>query len=459
MNRQRDSRNFLLIWAGQLVSGIGSGLSSFALSLWVLRSTGSTTQFAFTFLATALPAMAVAPLVGVIVDRWDRRMILICCDVFSALVTFALAGLLAMNHLAVWNVYIGVGATALFDAFRSPCLSASVPMLVRSERLARANAMVQTGNAVAGIVSPLFAGVLVSSVSFAGVLLIDAVTFLAGLLTLALAFIPPLTRHTHEVRHRALSEAAAGWRYVRERPGLIGLLTVYAANSFVFAMACVLIAPLLLSFSNAMLLGVQYATSGLGLFLGGLAIASFGGPKRRGRAILTASMLGGLALAAHGLRPSYTLAMIAGTLLFMLLPVISTSNSVIWQSKVPADLQGRCFAVQHLIFNAVTAAGYLLAGPLSEHVFEPLLAPGGALAGSAGALIGTGAGRGIGLMFILIGMLMSAVALIVSRFAATRDVDDLPEGGRPQENATARSEAAVAMGGKLDSSVVAREAT
>jgi MFS transporter, DHA3 family, macrolide efflux protein len=459
MNGPPGSRDFLLIWAGQLVSAVGSGLSSFALSLWVLRSTGSTTEFAFTFLATALPAMAVSPVVGVIVDRWDRRTIMIGCDLLSALVTLVLAGLLAMNHLAVWHVYIGVGATALFDAFRSPCLSAAVPMLVRSERLARANAMVQTGNAIAGIVSPLFAGVLVSLVSFGGVLLIDAATFLAGLLTLALATIPPLARRTREVRQTALSEAAAGWRYVRERPGLIGLLTVYGANSFAFAMACVLIAPLLLSFSNAMLLGVQYATSGLGLFIGGLAIATFGGPKRRGRAVLICSMLGGLALAAHGLRPSYTLAVVAGLALFTLLPVISTSNSAIWQSKIPADLQGRCFAIQHLVFNAVTAAGYLLAGPLSERVFEPLLAPGGALAGSAGAFIGTGGGRGIGLMFILIGVLMSAVAFTVSRFPATHNVDDLPEGNMPQQNTSACSEAAVSPGGKLELSAVAREAT
>src|SRR5262245_7920459 len=101
MSRFALSRHFFLVWTGQVLSGIGSRLSSFALGLWVLRTTGSTTQFAITFIVTALPAIFAAPLAGALVDRWDRRTILMTCDVLSALLMGSLAILLTTGHLAV----------------------------------------------------------------------------------------------------------------------------------------------------------------------------------------------------------------------------------------------------------------------------------------------------------------------------------------------------------------------
>jgi MFS family permease len=423
----RESRDFALITAGGLISAIGSGLSSFALSLWVLQTTGSTTQFALTFLATALPAILVAPLAGTIIDRYDRRRIMMVCDLLSATVTFGIVVLLVAGQLEVWHIYVGVGSTSLFDTFRTPAFTASVPMLVPRSRLERANGLVQTGNAVAGIVSPVLAGVLVSAISFQGVLLIDGLTFVAGLATVALAKIPALTRAADAVREGVLREAAAGWRYVRRHPGLLGLLTVFGSNNFVFAMACVLIAPLLLSFTTATMLGIQYSISGIGLFLGGVLMTALGGHRKRAHGVLIYSALGGVALALHGLQPSYFLITAMGFLLFLMFPVISASSTSLWQTKVPAELQGRCFAIQHLVINVVTAAGYLIAGPGSEMVFEPAFAPGGALAGSVGALIGTGTGRGIAFMFILMGLTMTVVAAAAARFPAVRKVDELPD--------------------------------
>jgi DHA3 family macrolide efflux protein-like MFS transporter len=431
MSWLRDCRDFVIIWTGLMISAVGSGLSTFALGLWVLRETGSTTQFALTFLATALPAIAVSPLAGAVADRYDRRQIMIISDFASAAVTFALAALLMAGHLDVWHVYVGVGASALFDAFRSPAFAASIPQLVPRERLENANAVVQTANAVAAIVSPLLAGAMVGSLSFAVVLAVDGATFVAGLVTLLFAAIPKVVRVTRAANVGALVEALAGWRYVQQSPGLVGLLAIYATNYFVFAMACVLIAPLLLTFATPAMLGVQYAIGGVGLFLGGLLVTALGGPKKRINGVLGYSALGGLALAVHGLRPSFTLVTVAGFVLFLTMPTITSSSTALWQTKVPLDLQGRCFAIQHLVFHVVTALGYLLAGPLSDLVFEPALSAHGVLAGSIGALIGVGPGRGIALMFILLGATMSTVAIAAARVPAIRHVDGLPDATVP----------------------------
>lgn len=416
----------MLIWTGQSISAVGSWLSRFALGIWVLRTTGSTTRFALTFLASTIPAICVSPFAGALVDRWNRRWIMMICDGSCAVLMIVLAGLLASGHLAVWHVYLASSVTSLMDSFRSPALSSSIPLITLPEELPRANAMVQMGEAAAAIGGPLLAGTLVSLITFRGVLLIDALTFIAGVVTLALATIPD-ARSATNARASILREAMDGWRYVQQRHGLFGLLGVYGYIHFVFAMASVLIAPLLLSFSTTALLGLQYAITGAGLLLGGLIMTASGGPKKQINGVLPYTLLGGLLLAAHGLRPSFLLVATAGFILFTMLPVISASCTSIWQKKVPSHLQGRCFAMQQLLLNVAMAVAVSLAGPLSDHVFEPLLSTRGLLANSVGALIGVGPGRGIGLIFICLGASMTLVAIAAYCVASVRNIDEMED--------------------------------
>src|SRR5512146_297115 len=185
-----ELRDFLLIWAGQLVSSVGSRVSSFALGIWVLRTTGSTTNFAMTFVAMTIPGLLVSTIAGALVDRWDRRGIMIGCDLLSAITMLVLAGLGSAGHLNTWHIYLALGAASLCDAFRAPAFAASVPLLVGRDKLPRFNGMAQTGRAAADILGPLLAGVLVSSISLRGILVLDALTFGVGVATLVTAYIP-----------------------------------------------------------------------------------------------------------------------------------------------------------------------------------------------------------------------------------------------------------------------------
>jgi MFS transporter, DHA3 family, macrolide efflux protein len=434
-------RDFLIVWVGQLVSSVGSRLSSFALGLWVLRSTGSTTQFAITYIAMAVPAIVASPLAGPLVDRWNRRKIMLACDGLSAITMILLALLVVSGHLVIWYIYVAVGITSLLDSFRSPAFSASVPLIVTREQLPRANALVHTGEAAAAIVGPLLAGVLVSWISFRGVLIVDASTFLVGVLTLAMIAIPSVISTVHEVGSNILHEALIGWRYVRQRTGLLGLLKVYGFNHFVFAVASVLIAPLLLSFTNPAMVGLQYALSGTGLLVGGVIMTTLGGHKKQITGVLLYTALGGICIAATGLRPSFTLIAMAGFILFMMMPVVDASNTSLWQSKVPSELQGRCFAIQQLLLNLAMALGFSIAGPLADNVFEPLLTSHGALANSVGQVIGTGTGRGIGLIFILLGMSMTLVAIRGYFVPAVRHIDNLENAMSPTMKAVTEDSA------------------
>ena len=427
LNRMAEFRDFLVIWAGQLISAVGSRMSSFALGIWVLRTTGSTTNFAMTFVAMTIPGLVVSTVAGALVDRWDRRKTMIACDSLSGTTMLVIAALGATGHLTIWHIYFAVGTASLCDAFRTPSFAASIPLLSPRDQLPRVNGMAQTGIAVAEIIGPLMAGMLVSLISLQGILIVDALSFGVGVATLMIAHIPRPASPGQQSRQGLLREAAVGWRYVHERPGLMGLLAIYVSNKFLFSIACVVIAPMLLSFSDPARLGVQYAISGSGLLLGGIATTALGGPRKRIHGVLAFTLLGGVFMAAHGLRPSATLIAIAGFALFLTLPVITSSSNSLWQAKVPAGLQGRCFAIQRMLFYASTVLGFCLTGPLSKHVFEPLLAKGGPLAGSVGLVIGAGPGRGLGLMFVTLGTLMIVTAIVAYSVPAIRQLDEMPD--------------------------------
>jgi MFS family permease len=426
LSRFAHLHNFLLIWAGQLISSVGSRLSSFALGIWILRSTGSTTNFAMTFVAMTIPALIVSTVAGALVDRWDRRRTMIACDALSAVSMLALAGPCAAGHLMVWHVYLAVGTSSLFNAFRTPAFAASIPLLARQDELPRVNGIAQSGNAAAEMIGPLLAGVLVSAMSLQAILLIDALSFLVSMTALMAANIPRSEPAGHS-REGLLREAVTGWRYVQERPGLVGLLAIHGSNNFVFSIARVVIAPLILSFSGPAGLGVQYAISGSGLLLGGIGVTLWGAPQKRIYGVLVFSLLAGICTAAHGIRPSFILIAVSGFLLFLMLPVIAASSSSIWQAKVPAGLQGRCFAIQRMTFYSSTVFGYFLAGPLARHVFEPMLQRGGLLSGSVGLIIGVGPERGLGLMFIAMGIWMMLTAIIGFSAPAIRQIDEMAD--------------------------------
>lgn len=429
-------RNFWVIWSGQLISAIGSRLSIFALGIWVLRSTGSTTQFAMTYLAMDVPVLLVSVFAGALVDRWNRRRVMMVCDLLRGAAMVVLAALAATGQLALWHVYLVVALVSLCSAFHAPAFQSSVPLLVSAPQLVRVNGLVQTGNAVAAIFGPLLAGVLVNTISLNGVLMVDAASFMVAVGGLLLARIPVRPRAESEPETSVLNDALAGWRYLHQQRGLLGLLVLDGCKDFVFSIAAVLITPLLLSFTDPARVGLQYAVSGAGMLAGGLVLTAFGAPRKPVPGILALTLVCGFFLAVHGLAPSFVLVTAAGFVMFLTLPMGAALYTSMWQRKVPTALQGRCFAMQQVFSSAVTPVGYALAGPLAERVFEPLLLTGGALAGSIGAVIGVGPGRGIGLMFIGLGVLLMASAAVGYGVAAIRRLDELPDALEADEAGT-----------------------
>ena len=395
-------RAFGLMWSGQLVSLVGSGLTRFALGVWVYQRTGSVTDFTLITLFAFLPGLLAAPFAGALVDRWDRRWTMFWSDLGPALGTLAIVLLVRADALEVWHVYLVAGLGSVFNSFQWPAYIAATTLLVPKRQLGRANGMMQFGQAAAEVVAPVLAGLLLGTVGMAGVVLIDLGTFLFAAATLLLV----RSRGRRPARSgappgaRCSPRSVSGWAFVRERPGLLGLLLYFAAINLAFSIASVLAIPLVLSFATPQVLAQVLAASSAGLLAGSVAMTATGGPRPRIHGVLAFGLLFGVALGIVGLRPSAPLVAVGLFLAMAGAPIINGSSQAIWQVKVPPDVQGRVFAVRRLIAQFTAPLGFLAAGPLADRVFRPLLAEGGPLAGSVGRVLGVGPGRGIGLIYL-----------------------------------------------------------
>ncbi|MGH2415025.1 MAG: MFS transporter, partial [Microcystaceae cyanobacterium] len=401
--------------------------------VWVYQSTGSVTQFALISLFIYLPKIIVSPLAGALVDRWDRRLCMILSDSVAWLSTIFVMVLKFSGTLEVWHIYLAVAVNSTFSSVQGPAYIAAIPQLVAVQNLGRANGMVQTTRALAKLIAPLLAGVLVGIIQIEGILAIDFITFFAALGTLLSVRFPKLSHKDYAPSGTAsirqlLQETISGWNYIAARRGLLGLLMLLGAINFTEGILRVSFWPLVLSFASEKELGLILSISGCGMLLGSIAMSTWGGPKPRIYGILAFVPLQGVMLCLGGLQPSLILAGIGAFGYLSAIPIIVSCNQTIWQSKIPLAWQGRIFALQAMLENLLAIIAYIATGPVVDYIFEPLMAKDGLLADSLGKIMGVGHGRGIGLLFVLVGMMNILVTTIAYRTPRLRRVEkELPD--------------------------------
>jgi MFS transporter, DHA3 family, macrolide efflux protein len=421
-------RKFIIIWFGQLVSTIGSGLTGFALAIWMYRETGQAAPFVYTALFNSLPVVMFSLFAGALVDRWNRRWVMILMDTGAALTTFGIFLLYSSGQLEVWHIYISAFLSSLFNTFQLPAFNASITLLVPKEHLTRANGMVQTGASLEGLLAPVLAGFLVGLIGVSGMILIDFVTFFVAVGTMLLVVIPQPERTAEQKSQKISQDIQRGWRYLSERPGLIALAGYIGVVNVLSTSVLALITPLILSFSNERILGLAQMISSLGLLLGGILISSWGGTKRKMTGIYVGVLIGGLGLLFGGLRSIFWWIALGVFFFLFPIPTVNAQLRSIIQVKVPADLQGRVFSVVFLIARLGPPIGFLLSAPLADQVFEPGMSSGGSLAAIFGPWFGVGAGRGIGLMMSLAGVGFWLITALMYAYPRLRLVEDeLPD--------------------------------
>jgi MFS family permease len=406
------ARTFLTIWTGQTISLLGSAMAAFAVGVWTFQRTGSVTKFSLILFFGTAPIVLMAPLAGPLVDRWDRRTALLVGQVGGGLSALTMALLFFTGRLEIWHIYVLVALAATTQSFRWPALSASIVLLVPPRDVSRANGMLQLGMALSQTFAPMIAGALLAPLAVGGILLLDVASFVAAILTLLAVRIPrPPALPESERRKPLLVQFADGWRYLWARRELLSLLLLFAACNFTVGLVMTLLTPMVLGFADTRVLGVVLGVGGAGLLAGGALMTAWRGFRRRIDGVLWPMLAQGVVLLFLALRPSAVL-VAAGLFLFVsAVSIVNASSQAIWQGRVAPELQGRVFALRQMVALSTLPLSRLVAGPLADHVFEPLLAPGGALADSVGRLVGVGPGRGIALLFTIVGACYLAIVL------------------------------------------------
>ncbi|WP_231867064.1 MFS transporter [Anabaena sp. 4-3] len=424
----REMKLFIIVWVGQLIASIGSTVSAFALDVWVYEQTGSVTQFALISLANTLPLILLAPVAGLFVDRWDRKWTMIISDLLAILPTVAIAVLLLLGRLEMWQIYLANTLSAVFMAFQMPAFIASITLLVPKQHLGRANGMLSFMNGTARVIAPPLGGVLLGLISLQGIIILHITTVLLSLGFLLWVQFPKSNAAVASEESSFFKETTYGFSYLLARPGLLGLLIISAYSLFLVGTVQVITTPLVLSFAPVTVLGTIISLFGVAILAGGLLMGIWGGMENNMNVIYTCMLLTGALLMIAGFQASIVV-FIAGIFLFFLIrPIIASSTQAIFQSKVEPLVQGRVFSIKGAIEAVGLPLGYITIGPLAEKVFEPLMSSDGLLAGSIGQVIGVGTGRGMGLLLVITGILTISTTCIAYFYPRLRLVEDeLPD--------------------------------
>ncbi len=423
-------RTFYIILIGQVISIVGSNMTGFALGVYAYQRTGSAASFALILLFNMLPRALFSPLAGVAADRWNRRRIMILSDTGAALSTLAVIGWLMTGRLEIWHIYLATFANSTFSTIQGPAFGAAVTQLVPKSQFGRVNGLTQLGDGVGQLVAPILAGAVIGLVGLRGVLIVDLLTFLVAVGILLANRFPQLASTPKKVakQHSLSADIRAGWRYIVTRPGLVALMIVFALANYLVGNAEAVLTPMILSFATPETLGAMLTAGGLGMLVGSVALSVWGGGERRVYTTMGFYALLGLAVITAGLSPSVPLVTGALFVAFLCVPILIGANHAILQIKVAPEMQGRVFALRTTLNTGSFALAYLTSGPLADKLFEPLMAQGGLLAGSVGQLIGVGPGRGIGLMFIVMGALAVVTSIGGLLYPRLRRVEvELPD--------------------------------
>lgn len=420
-SRPGSMKTFFVVWSGQLVSLMGSSMTGFALGVWIFQQTGSATSFALTLLFNMLPKAVVAPVAGILADAHDRRWIMIVADTMAGMATLAVASLLVADRLSVWHIYALTALNASASALQAVAFSAAVTQLVPKREFGRANGLLQLGEGAGQVVAPLLAGVLMGKSGVLGVVLVDMATFVFAvgtLLSVRVPGIPMDPKVEAENEGTWLKRFQRAVMFLRTRPGLLGLMLVFALVNFFVGVAEAVLTPMVLSTTGPESLGIILTAGGIGMLAGSLVASVFRGGRRKVYAVFGAYALLGASVSLAGISASVGVVGVAVFSAFFFLPTVMSASQAILQRKVAPEIQGRVFGLRIFLNTLSFAAAYLLGGVTADSVFEPWMRQGGALAGTLGPLIGTGPGRGMGLMFVLMGIL--AVLSALSTFAQPR---------------------------------------
>ncbi|MBD2489468.1 MFS transporter [Aulosira sp. FACHB-615] len=405
-------RNFLIIWLGQLVSGIGSQMTGIALEIWAWETTGQATTLALVGFFGLLPSIIITPISGIIVDRYNRKLLMMFGDTVAVLATITLLFLYINNLLQIWHLYVAAAFVGTFSQFQYLAYSASVSLMIPKQHYTRASSLEFLSHHSAIIIAPALAGYFYQVIGLFGIWLIDISTFIVAISTIL--FIPILQpSQTAEKQEDFWQNLGYGVRYLTAHKSLLLLLVINLLFFFAHDLGGSLYIPMILARTgnDTLVLGNLITAAGFGGVLGALIVNKWGGFKDKIRGILLGMMGVGLTKIVFGLGRTLWVWIPPQFLCSLSFTAGGSADNAIWLAKVAPNVQGRVFAARSLLLQLASAVAVLVAGPLADKVFIPAFSQEGSMAGLLGGIFGAGTAGGLAMLYVICAVCMFLVGL------------------------------------------------
>ena len=405
--KETGYKKFLLLWAGQMVSAIGGGLTSFGLGVYVFEQTGSAASMALVTLLTFLPTLLLSVPAGVLADRYDRRLMMMLGDGLSALGVLYILICMLRGGAALWQICVGVLVSSVFSALLEPAYRATVSDLLSREEYSRASGLVSLAGSARYLISPLLAGLLLAVSDIKLLLVIDVCTFF---LTVVVTGVVKrgLEAKAPELRESFLESLRGGWRAVTGKRGVLLLIAAASVLTCFMGAFQILAEPLLLDFTSSTVLGVAETVCACGMLVSSLLLGIRGIRRGYVRVLCVSLLLAGAAMVVFGLKENIYLICVSGFCFFAMLPFANNCLDYLVRTNIPAEVQGRAWG----LIGFLSQIGYVVAYGAA-----------GVLADGIASAMHSGVGRGAAAVIVLAGALLAISAIALYRIRSVRELE------------------------------------
>ena len=371
-NSGKSFRKFLLLWSGELISAIGSGLTSFGLGVYVFEQTGKASAMALVILLAFMPSLLLSAVAGVLADRYDRRLLMVLSDSLSAVGIVYILICMLDGEAEVWQICVGVTISSVFSSLLDPAYKATVTDLLDKEQYTKASGLVQVAGSAKYLISPVIAGFLLTVSDIKLLLVIDICTFFVTVIS-TLAVRSGLDSKKYEQAKSFIREFKDGWGAVSENRGVLVLVIMTSVLTFFLGFIQTLSMPMILAFTDSSALGMVETIAASGMLVTSVMIGIFS-IKRGYVKILSISLFcAGIFMAAFGLRENIVFICVSGFLFFAMLPFANTCLDFLIRTNIENSVQGRAWGLIGVISQLGYVVAYALSGVLADYMFTPLL--------------------------------------------------------------------------------------
>jgi MFS family permease len=404
-------RKFILLWAGELISSIGGGLTSFGLGVYIFQQTGSATSMALITLLGFLPTLLLSVPAGALADRYDRRLLMMIGDGCSALGIVFILVCMMNGGATLAQICIGVLISSVFSALLEPAFRATITDLLTKEEFSRASGLVSLAGSARYLFSPVLAGFLLTVSDVKLLLVIDICTFFLTVISAAVVR-KSIGRKTVEKTAGLLDSIREGWKVLRSEKGVLLLVLVSSAITLFMGMFQILAEPMILSFSDEKTLGITETICASGMLVSGL-ILGMRGIKKNFTGIMSVSLAAaGIMMIGFGLFENISTICISGFLFFAALPFANNCLDYLTRTHIPDDVQGRVWG----LIGFLSQFGYVIAYAVS-----------GVAADALGTWTGMGVGKGSAIVIQAAGGMMAAIAFSMLFIRSIRGLENRTE--------------------------------